>query len=162
MYAFPEACSAVAINPAELANALYRPSYISMHWALGYYGLIPEKVVTYTSVTSRVTRHFDNSFGSFRYHSIKLAAFFGYAVLAIAGQKVVIAEPEKALLDFWYFEEGKWDVKRMAEMRFQNTEMIDTDKLHKYAEKYRSPRIIKAVELWGSVISSQSEGTVEL
>ena len=61
MYALPEAYNSSAINPAELANKLYNPSYISTYWAMGYYGLIPEKVVTYTSVTSRVSRSFSNS-----------------------------------------------------------------------------------------------------
>ncbi|MBL7219608.1 MAG: hypothetical protein ISS69_05815 [Phycisphaerae bacterium] len=162
MYAFPEACRSVSINPAELANQLYRPSYISTHWAMGFYGLIPEKVVTYTSVTSRVSRSFDNSFGSFRYQSVKTAGFFGYRSLDIGGRQIVVAEPEKALLDLWHLEKGVWTEDRMHEMRFQNTEVIDADKLHVYAEKYQSPRLVKAAALWCSVIGSENEGTVEL
>ncbi|MDP6636026.1 MAG: hypothetical protein QGG42_14095 [Phycisphaerae bacterium] len=162
MYAFPEPSRSVAINPAELANKLYRPSYISTYWAMGFYGLIPEKVVTYTSVTSRVPRSFENSFGSFRYQSIKPAAFFGYRSLDIGGKAVVIAEPEKALLDLWHLEKGAWAEDRMDEMRFQNTEVINAEKLQGYAERYQSPRLVKAVAVWVSVISSQNEGTVEL
>ena len=162
MYAFPEVGGSAAINPAELANKLYRPSYISTYWAMGFYALIPEEVVTYTSVTSRVPRSFDNSFGSFRYQSVKATAFFGYRSLDIGGKKVVIAEPEKALLDLWYLEKGAWGEDRMDEMRFQNTEVINADKLHVYAERYQSPRLVKAAALWGSVIRSQNEGTVEL
>ena len=129
MYAFPAACGAASINPAELANRLYTPSYISTYWALGFYGLIPEKVVTYTSVTSRVSRSFDNSFGLFRYQSLKPGAFFGCRSLDINGKNVVIAEPEKALLDMWHLEKGVWGQERMSEMRFQNTEAINADKL---------------------------------
>jgi len=118
MYAFPEASSHAVINPAELANRLYHPSYISTYWALGYYGVIPEKVVTFTSVTSRVSRSFDNSFGTFKYQSVKQAGFFGYSFIELGGRKVTVAEPEKALLDLWHLEKGFWGRARMEEMRF--------------------------------------------
>ena len=162
MYAFPETGNSVRINPAELANKLYTPSYISTYWALGFYALIPEAVVTYTSVTSRVPRSFDNSFGSFRYQSVKAAAFFGYRSSDIDGAEVVIAEPEKAVLDLWHLEKGVWGKDRMDEMRFQNVEVINADKLRLHAERYQSPRLVKAVALWASVTRSQNDGTVEL
>ena len=162
MYAFPEGGGSVSINPAELANKLYTPSYISTYWAMGFYGLISEKVVAYTSVTSRGSRSFDNSFGSFKYQSVKPAAFFGYRSADIGGRQVVIAEPEKAILDLWHLEKGFWSEERMIEMRFQNTEAIDADKLGVYAERYQSPRLVKAAAVWNSVTGSQNEGTVEL
>ena len=162
MYAFPESCHAAIVNPAELANKLYGPSYISTYWAMGFYGLIPEKVVTYTSVTSRVPRSFNNSFGLFRFQSVKSTAFFGYRALDIDGKKVIIAEPEKALLDSWHLGKGKWEEDRMTGMRFQNPEAIDMEKLRIYAERYQSPRLVKAAALWVSLIGSQDEGTVEL
>lgn len=162
MYAFPASSNMPVINPAELANNLYRPSYLSTYWAMGYYGLIPEKVVTFTSVTSRVSRSFDNSFGSFRYQSVKAAGFFGYRSVDLGGRKVTIAEPEKALLDLWHLNKGVWGRKRMEEMRFQNGDVISCEKLRDYAERYQSPRLVKAVEVWNSVVSAQSEGTVEL
>lgn len=162
MYAFPKAYTEAPINPAEVANKLYVPSYISTYWAMGFYGLIPEKVVTYTSVTARVSRSFSNSFGTFKYHSIKPPAFFGYRSLDIGGRQVVIAEPEKSLLDLWYLERGVWNEARMNAMRFQNTELIDAAKLHTYANRYHSPRVVKAAALWKSTLSAQHEGTVNL
>ena len=56
MYAWPPAYRRVPLNPAVLANALLAPSYLSGAWALGFWGLIPEQVVTYTSVTARGPR----------------------------------------------------------------------------------------------------------
>ena len=162
MYAFPESCSQSVVSPAELANNLYHPSYISTYWAVGYYGLIPEKVITFTSVTSRVSRSFENSFGKFKYQSVKAAGFFGYRSVEIGGKKIMIGEPEKALLDLWHLKKGSWSRARMEEMRFQNSELINEEKLCNYAERYQSPRLVKAVELWSAVIKAQSEGTVEL
>ena len=53
MYTFADRYRRVPVSPAALANALYSPSYVSGLWALGFYGLIPEGVSSYTSVTTR-------------------------------------------------------------------------------------------------------------
>ena len=129
MYAFPDRYSGRVINPAELANKLYTPSYLSSYWALGYYGMIPEYVQLFTSISSRVPRTFDNHFGVFRYQNIKPSAFFGYQSVDINGTQILLADPEKALLDLWHLEKGEWSVSRMIEMRFQGFEMVIPEKL---------------------------------
>ncbi len=35
----------------QVANLLYGPSYVSLEWALSFYGMIPERVHTVTSMT---------------------------------------------------------------------------------------------------------------
>ena len=35
----------------QVANLLYGPSYVSLEWALSFYGMIPERVHTITSMT---------------------------------------------------------------------------------------------------------------
>jgi predicted transcriptional regulator of viral defense system len=162
MYAFPEVGTAVNVNRAVLANSLYSPSYLSTYWVLGFYGLIPEKVVTYTSVTQRVTRSFSNPLGEFQYRSIKDTAFFGYKLRDIDGGRVLIAEPEKALLDLFYLESGDWNADRMAEMRFQNPEVVNVSRLNDYATRYQSPRLAKAAKLWGDLAEEEDRGVIEL
>src|SRR5579863_4722297 len=39
----------------EIANALYKPSYISFDYALSYYSIIPEMVYEITSATTKPT-----------------------------------------------------------------------------------------------------------
>lgn len=162
MYAFAQRYGQQELNPAELANLMYVPSYISTFWALGYYGLIPEKVVTYTSVTTRVPRTFSNKLGTFKYQNIKASAFFGFVSASIGERKVLLAEPEKALLDMWHLGLGQWDENRMKEMRFQNFEVINIDKLRAYSSKFVSPRLTRAVLTWESLARMETEGTVEL
>jgi len=162
VYAFPRMGGRSELNPAELANKLYSPSYISTYWALGYYGVIPEKVVTYTSVTSRYTRSFTNDLGVFIYRTLKSAVFFGYTSVQMGNKKVLMAEPEKALLDLWYLEDGLWDEQRMESMRFQNFDVLDGEKLQRYAERFQAPRLLKAVQAWERFVRLQTEGTVEL
>ena len=54
MYTLAERYRRKTLSPAALANALYTPSYLSALWALGFYGLIPEKVATYTSFSGTI------------------------------------------------------------------------------------------------------------
>lgn len=161
MYAFAEPYRRQPINPAALSNYLYKPSYISAHWALGYYGLIPEKVTVLTGVTTRVPRQFANAFGVFRYFNVRPALFFGYRPVTMNRQKVLVAEPEKALLDLWHLERGKWDEDRTKEMRYQNFEVVDEHRLVAYADRYDSLRLNRAVEQW-KAFAKRQEGTIEL
>lgn len=71
LYSLSDPYRKAPLSLLHLANELYRPSYLSGIWALAYYGLIPEKVTTFTSVTTRVTRTFQNSLGLFTYSSLK-------------------------------------------------------------------------------------------
>ena len=50
-----------------IANQLVFPSYISLETALSFYGVIPERVYSVTSVTSKKTAQFSNSFGTFTF-----------------------------------------------------------------------------------------------
>jgi len=162
MYALAPRYRRTPVNPAELANHLYRPAYLSREWAFGFYGLIPEAVVTYTSVTSRVPKRFENSFGTFEYRHVKRAAFFGYHARDVQGRKVLLADPAKALLDFWHLASGPWSVDRMAEMRFQNFGAVDQEVLREYGSRFDSPRLLRAVSVWCELADSEHEGTIEL
>lgn len=86
----------------EIANVLYKPSYVSFEYALSYYGIIPETVYQITSATTKSTRLFTVGHNSFAYFTIKKKAYAGY-ILAQRGEKrFYIAEPEKALVDYLY------------------------------------------------------------
>ena len=162
VYTFAERYRRSPVSPAALANALYAPSYISGLWALGFHGLIPESVAAHTSVTTRPPRQFDNPFGAFVYTAIKRRFFFGYRTVSIAGTDVVLATPEKALLDLFHLHSGEWNRPRMIEMRFQQTEGIDRQRLQAYAERMGKPRILRAVEVWQKCCGASEDGGVDL
>ena len=69
-YTFREYMATQNIN-LYLANRIYRPSYISLHTALAFYGLIPESVTQTTSVSTLKTALFRNTIGVFSYKKIK-------------------------------------------------------------------------------------------
>ncbi|MBT8369350.1 MAG: hypothetical protein HKO68_06645 [Desulfobacterales bacterium] len=84
-----------------LANLIYGPSYISLDFALQYYGLIPERVEALTSVTTGRSRRFFTPVGLFTYRKIPLQAFrFGMDRVEMDdGRAFLMATPEKALAD---------------------------------------------------------------
>jgi predicted transcriptional regulator of viral defense system len=162
MYALGDLYRQAPVVPAVLANQLYRPSYLSAHWALGYYDLIPERVIWLTSVTPRVPRHFENPFGVFDYRNIKQTCFFGYRTAPHGEAAFVVAEPEKALLDHWHLTAGEWTTERLEEMRYQNVERVGADRLRSYAEAFQSRRLDRAVQRWLDLATEVEKGTVTL
>lgn len=86
---------------ALLANHILGPSYLSMESALAHYGLIPEKVFTATSMTTKASRKFQTNMGLYTYTNLPLPYYaFGLASVSLAkNQQAIMAIPEKALCD---------------------------------------------------------------
>jgi predicted transcriptional regulator of viral defense system len=91
-----------------LANLIYGPSYISLEYALSYYGLIPERVETVTSVTQGRSRSFSTTVGDFTYRMISSASYStGIDLVKLDDQtSFLIATPEKALADKIFQDKG--------------------------------------------------------
>lgn len=128
------------------ANVIYYPSYLSLEYALSYYDMIPEAIFSVTSVTPRKTQVFVNHFGEFIYKSIKNNFFFGYILVKDEfGYEILIATPEKALLDFFYFytrSNTKIEDSYFEEsLRLQNVEIIDDRKMEQFAQKINSKKL---------------------
>lgn len=87
----------------EIANALYRPSYISFEYALAYYQILPEMTYTVTSATTKPTRLFKTGATAYSYRTIKDPAYTGYSLVKKKDRSFLIAEAEKALVDYLYF-----------------------------------------------------------
>jgi len=140
------------ITPSRLfmANALYSPSYISTEYALGYYGMIPERVEDLTSVTTKKTSRFKNSFGTFHYQHLKTELFFGMTQITDeSGLLVLLAYPEKAILDFIYlnlqdFKNKKTDLFE-ASYRFQNLNILKKRRLMEFTKRYKNKVVIDVV-----------------
>lgn len=162
IYTLPEPYRGAPLVPAALANELYRPSYLSGLWALGYYDMIPERVVWLTSVTPRVPRRFENPFGIFEYRNLKRDYFFGYVTMQIGGRDVVVATPAKALLDHWHLTPGEWTEERLGEMRYQHWERVEPAQLQAFADRCRRPRLRRAAKRWLLLAADDREGTVTL
>ena len=67
LYAFSEPFRKGPVSSTTLANLLFGPSYVSLDYALSFYGMIPERVTTVTSLTTSRSRTFVTPFGRFDY-----------------------------------------------------------------------------------------------
>lgn len=127
--------------PSELAmaNRLYAPSYVSFEFALAYYHLIPESAYVVTSATSRPTRVLTALEKTFEYHRLKAAAFTGYTPTRVGADTVLLATPEKALVDTCYFVAlGKKALNDRLELR-----TVRWPKIHAYARLFARPALLK-------------------
>jgi len=105
LYVVSPEVSGKMLSQGLIANHLYGPSYVSLHWALRWYGLIPERVYTITSVTTRHTRIFENSLGRFTYRGVSDDYFpIGITSKEEEGISYMMATPEKALCDMLMVE----------------------------------------------------------
>ena len=127
------------IPDMRIANALYKPSYVSLETALSYYSIIPEVSMAVTSITTKPTRKFKNKHGLFVYHTVKPPAFGGYYVEKNLGFDILIAEPEKALVDFIYFKTYRNKRIDLREERLDKKiiSKLNKSKIKKYAHSYK-------------------------
>jgi len=139
------------LRPEEIAFLMYEPSYISLETALGFYGLIPEIVFSVTSVSTKTTRFFSNIFGNFSYRKIKSELFFGYVPYQTEYGKYLMAEPEKALLDYFYFNLGKINnADDISELRLNCDELnkiINRKKIKQYLAEYKIKKLERLINL---------------
>lgn len=124
-YAFAD-CLGTADFAYYVANRIYRPSYVSLHTALAFYGIIPEAVVQVTSVSTLKTARFRNAAGDFFYQNMKPGMMFGYEAKPLAdGRSLLFATPEKALLDLLYLNPYYQTPDDMLELRLDEDFMAD-------------------------------------
>jgi len=151
-YTFPSA-KEDADAPFYFANKLYAPSYISLHSALSFYGMIPEGVVQITSITSRKTAFFDNPIGQFSYRSVKPELMFGYSIEKSNLHPqwgVLLALPEKALLDLLYLNPHYKTAADLQELRLDIDFMHDelkVDRLDEYLSLFKSKVMEEKISL---------------
>jgi predicted transcriptional regulator of viral defense system len=158
VYSLAPPYQAEAPHPFLVANHLRKPSYVSLQSALSHYGMIPEFVPVTTSVTTGRPEELQTPLGGFLFRHLKKTAFFGYAQTEISrGQSVFLASPEKALLDLLYLTPGSDSPEYLTELRFEPLGGFDWHVLRMHAERYKSPKLKRAVELLSRLTSAKSD-----
>lgn len=144
-YSFPE-LKARAGFAYYVSNRIYKPSYVSLHSALAFYGIIPEAVTQTTAVSSLKTAEFVNDFGWFSYKTIKPGLMFGYESKPFSDRSILFAYPEKALLDLLYLYPFYNTQEEMTELRLDEDYLeneLDKDRFDDYLDKFRSKALAK-------------------
>ncbi len=152
LYIFGEPYRRRPYSKELLANLIYGPSYISLEYALQYYGLIPERVEAITSVTSGRSRNFTTPAGLFTYRRIPVYALSaGFdRVESKDGTAFLIATPEKALADKIISDRGASvsTQKKLLDylendlrIDMENLLSLNPDELNNIAKRYSSGKL---------------------
>ncbi len=133
------------------SNKIYSPSYVSLHSALSFYGIIPEAVIQTTAVSSLKKANFENKFGTFSYQQILPDLLFGYEKKTFLNKySLIIATPEKAILDLLYLYPLYNDEQEIRELRFYEDYMhedLNLERLNQYTEKFKSIILRKRIDI---------------
>jgi len=145
LYIFGPEYSRAPYSKETLANLIYGPSYISLEYALSFYGLIPERVETVTSITNKRKKIFHTPVGIFSYRYINPSYYPDGITLLEQDEfhSILIATKEKALADMLYFSEKMNAYSQIEKYLFENLRLekdvlqkLDLKKMKKLAGMY--------------------------
>ncbi len=117
----------------------YAPAYVSLESALSWHGLIPETVHAIVLVGTRKTRTSSTDAATFIWRTVKPLRWFGYRVVEYGGKRrYLIAEAEKAVLDYLYLHPGIRTPEDMLSLRLDGDRFaaLDHDLLQHWAARF--------------------------
>ncbi|MBN1252272.1 MAG: hypothetical protein JXR51_11625 [Bacteroidales bacterium] len=132
-------------------NLLNNPSYISLDYALSFYGLIPEAVHEVTAITTKRSKVFNTDIGVFSYKHIKNELFrIGVKIEFFKKNAFLIASKEKAICDKIYFTKGIELTSKSSMIDFLESDLrididefeyFDTNIIAEYSQVSKSKKI---------------------
>ncbi len=129
--------------PFLIAYKTVQPSYISFKTALHLYKMrkdIDDSI--YYIATPKRKRPLDFKTYNFKYITIKPYKFFGYCNRIIKGNKVIVAEPEKAIIDSLEELEYGPDLRKLKDILSNALDIISINKLMRYASRLRDKSLL--------------------
>ncbi len=141
LYVFGPAYARQPYSLETLANLIYGPSYISLEYALYFYGMLPERIEVVTSMTNKRNKFFKTSVGNFSYTYIHSTLYpLGVDQVSVDDtHHVLIASREKALVDTIYRAHG------IATHEDAMTYLIDDLRIEEAALKVLNLRRLRAL-----------------
>jgi predicted transcriptional regulator of viral defense system len=124
-------------SPRDLVNILRPRSYISLESALVERGVITQNPSLLTCVTPGYPQKFINKSVAIVYRKISPDLYWGFEEKATRYNKYLIAEPEKALLDWIYLSRQEGLPTPLDEI---NLQFLAPSKLRSYALRF--PRTV--------------------
>jgi len=117
------------------ANKIIDPSYISCESALSFYGIL-KKEDQIVSVNPDKTYEYKSDYGGFKFHKSRPALIKDYCLVLYNQHHFKIATPEKAIVDFFFFNPKYQTRDQIMSLEF------DVDELaNKVLDKYDIKRI---------------------
>ena len=124
-------------SPQDIVNVLRPRSYISLESALVERGIISQNPSALICVTPGYPKSFRSKSVSIVYRKVSPELYWGYEEKATRYNKYLIAEPEKALLDWIYLNRQEGLPTPLDELHLQ---FLNLAKLRDYAQRF--PRTV--------------------
>lgn len=158
LYMLEPPYQSVTPHPFLIANALVPGSYASAQSALAYYGLIPEHTPRTVSVTTLRPSQWN---GGYYFQHIAPHFYFGYQIVTLSlQQRAFVAKPEKALLDLIHLTPHSDSPEYLSQLRLQNLEKLDLNRLYEFAERAEKPKWKRAAR-YVTELAEQEESDYE-
>lgn len=125
-------------SPRDLTNVLRHNSYISLESALVAGGVISQSPTSLLCVTPDYPQSFETKSINIVYRKISPALYWGYEEKSTRYNKYLIADPEKALLDWIYLTRQEGLPTPLDELDLQ---FLSPAKLREYALRF--PQTVK-------------------
>jgi len=138
-----------------IASRIVPHSYISLESALSYYGWIPERVATTTSVIALGrTKEFATHLGTFMFYQLPVKEYEFLTgvtrVEEIKGEPFLLASPLRALADYVYVKKIDWQgidyLTTSLRIEIDKLIQIEADDFIEIRKIYRSKRVLKFLE----------------
>ncbi len=145
---------------SQIACTVYKPSYLSLEYALWKHGFIPEAVFALTMITTRKTFRIDFRNHRFIYRNVKPSLFFGYRIENEGQHRSLIAEPEKALLDFIHLNAQINTQDEFESLRlnfWQMKQTLNFKTMDAYAKAFHSKALNERYSLLKKMIHAKPE-----
>jgi predicted transcriptional regulator of viral defense system len=127
------------IDEFSTAHFILNPSYISLESALSFYGIMTGFSYSITSITTRPTKTVEIDGKEYLYSHISPSLFWGYE----KNGQFLIAEREKALLDYCYF--SLKGLRTPIDFEEIDKTQLNKKKLLEYAHRLQDRRIKKII-----------------
>lgn len=143
------------ISKLYLASRIVPHSYISLESAMSYYGWIPERVATVTSVlASNRTKKFITPFGEFVFYQLPVNEYeYLTSVIRvdeIKGEPFLIASPLRALVEHVYIKKIDWEnldyLTSGLRIDIEQLKKINRNDFSEIKNVYRSKRVLLFLE----------------
>lgn len=139
------------ISKEIIANNILGPSYISLDYALCFYGLIPETVHEITSITTKRSKLFETDYGVFSFKQTKKELFqLGLHIEETKNGNFLMASKEKAICDKIFFTTDAKITSTKSMIEFLENDLrifldeienFDTEVVNDYYEISKSKKI---------------------
>ena len=135
-----------------IANIVHAPSYISLESALSFYGILPEGVHMCTSVCTNRTLRINMAGHEYEFSRLREKDYSGYRLedSGVLGRRLRIADPEKAVADFFYLRTLYNSENEIRELRFNETSLdggLNSEKLFFYTEMFGTSALEKRIRI---------------